>query len=66
MEKEERVVLPNGKEEMMPVPTISSSASTVLKGLFMVLDFLYRENCRSETTQRRSPVSALDELLYRL
>ncbi|KAF7644363.1 hypothetical protein LDENG_00223100, partial [Lucifuga dentata] len=46
MEKEERVGLNNGKEDMVQVPTISTSSSSVLKGLFMVLDFLYRENCR--------------------
>lgn len=66
LEKEERVGFVNGKEDMVQVPTISSSTSTVLKSLFMVLDFLYRDNCRSETTQRRSPVSVLDELFYRL
>ncbi|KAK2847523.1 hypothetical protein Q5P01_010522 [Channa striata] len=46
LEKEERVGLANGKEEMVEVPTISSATSTVLKNLFMVLDFLYRDNCR--------------------
>ncbi|KAM6932875.1 Fanconi anemia group J protein [Xenentodon cancila] len=46
LEKEERVGLINGKEDMVLVPVISSSTSTVLKSLFMVLDFLYRDNCR--------------------
>ncbi|XP_057694697.1 Fanconi anemia group J protein isoform X2 [Corythoichthys intestinalis] len=46
LEKEEVVEFLNGKEEMMPVTTISSSTSSTLKGLFMVLDFLYRDNCR--------------------
>ncbi|XP_042270894.1 Fanconi anemia group J protein isoform X2 [Thunnus maccoyii] len=46
LEKEERVGFVNGKEDMVQVPTISSSTSTVLKSLFMVLDFLYRDNCR--------------------
>lgn len=53
LEKEERVGLVNGKEDMVPVPTISSATSTVLKSLFMVLDYLYRDNSRSETNQRR-------------
>ncbi|RVE64458.1 hypothetical protein OJAV_G00126130 [Oryzias javanicus] len=46
LEKEERVGVVNGKEDMVQVPTISSTTSTVLKNLFMVLDFLYRDNCR--------------------
>ncbi|KAK2912256.1 Fanconi anemia group J protein isoform X1 [Channa argus] len=46
LEKEERVGFANGKEEMVEIPTISSATSTVLKNLFMVLDFLYRDNCR--------------------
>ncbi|XP_040929439.1 Fanconi anemia group J protein isoform X2 [Betta splendens] len=46
LEKEECVRLVSGKEEMMPIATISSAASTVLKSLFMILDFLYREECR--------------------
>uniref|UniRef100_A0A8C4EDD7 DNA 5'-3' helicase n=1 Tax=Dicentrarchus labrax TaxID=13489 RepID=A0A8C4EDD7_DICLA len=46
LEKEERNGLVNGKEDMVQIPTISSTTSTVLKGLFMVLDFLYRDNCR--------------------
>ncbi|KAM9852814.1 Fanconi anemia group J protein [Aulostomus maculatus] len=44
LEKEERVGV--GKEDTLQVATISSSTSTVLKGLFMVLNFLYRDNCR--------------------
>ncbi|KAI3354667.1 hypothetical protein L3Q82_019165, partial [Scortum barcoo] len=46
LEKEDRVGLVNGKEDMVQVPTISSPTSTILKSLFMVLDFLYRDNCR--------------------
>ncbi|KAM4566166.1 Fanconi anemia group J protein [Odontesthes bonariensis] len=46
LEKEERVGVVNGKEDMVQVPTISSPTSIVLKNLFMVLDFLYRDNCR--------------------
>lgn len=46
LEKEERVGMVNGREDMVQIPTISSVTSTVLKNLFMVLDFLYRDNCR--------------------
>uniref|UniRef100_A0A3Q2XFD4 DNA 5'-3' helicase n=1 Tax=Hippocampus comes TaxID=109280 RepID=A0A3Q2XFD4_HIPCM len=46
LEKEETVGFVNGKDDMMLVPTISSSTSSILKGLFMVLDFLFRDNCR--------------------
>nr|XP_057935773.1 Fanconi anemia group J protein isoform X2 [Doryrhamphus excisus] len=42
LEKEED----DGNEDSKQVATISSSASTVLKGLFMVLDFLYRDKSR--------------------
>uniref|UniRef100_A0A096M053 BRCA1 interacting helicase 1 n=1 Tax=Poecilia formosa TaxID=48698 RepID=A0A096M053_POEFO len=45
LEKEERVGLVNGKEDMVQVPIISASTTTVLKNLFMVLDFLYRDSC---------------------
>ncbi|XP_039986589.1 Fanconi anemia group J protein isoform X3 [Xiphias gladius] len=46
LEKEECVGLANGKEDLVQIPTISSATSTVLKNLFMVMDFLYRDNCR--------------------
>ncbi|XP_074536130.1 Fanconi anemia group J protein [Halichoeres trimaculatus] len=46
LEKEERVGVVNGKEDMVQVPTISSASSSVLKGLFVVLDFLFRDNSR--------------------
>ncbi|XP_044057768.1 Fanconi anemia group J protein isoform X2 [Siniperca chuatsi] len=46
LEKEDSVGLVNGKEDMVQVPTISSATSAVLKSLFMVLDFLYRDNSR--------------------
>lgn len=49
LEKEERVGVVSGKEDMVQVPIITSSTSTVLKNLFMVLDFLYRHNSRSES-----------------
>ncbi|XP_028276270.1 Fanconi anemia group J protein [Parambassis ranga] len=46
LEKEERVGIVNGREDMVQIPTISSATSTILKNLFMVLDFLFRDNCR--------------------
>ncbi|XP_032364148.1 Fanconi anemia group J protein isoform X2 [Etheostoma spectabile] len=48
LEKEERVGLVNGKEDMVQVPTLSSATSTVLKNLFMVLGFIYssEDGCR--------------------
>lgn len=48
LEKEERIGVVNGKEDLVQVPTISSATSTVLKGLFMVLDYLFRDKCRSD------------------
>ncbi|XP_041097382.1 Fanconi anemia group J protein isoform X2 [Polyodon spathula] len=46
LEKEEKLSLVNGKEEAVPVPTISSQSQMVLRGLFVVLEFLFRYNCR--------------------
>ncbi|XP_056139365.1 Fanconi anemia group J protein [Lampris incognitus] len=46
LEKEGYLGLVNGKEETVLVPTISSTTATVLKNLFLVFGFLYRENCR--------------------
>ncbi|CAN9511201.1 unnamed protein product [Ophioblennius macclurei] len=46
LEKEEKVGVVDGNEEMVQIPTITSLTSTVLKNLFMVLDFLYRDNRR--------------------
>ncbi|XP_069390680.1 Fanconi anemia group J protein isoform X2 [Paralichthys olivaceus] len=46
LEKEEIIGLVNGKEDTVPIPIISSASSTVLKNLFMVLDFMFRDNCR--------------------
>ncbi|XP_043910473.1 Fanconi anemia group J protein isoform X2 [Protopterus annectens] len=45
-EKEEKVVLKNGKEETVVVPTISPQSQMVLGGLFVVLDYLFRDNSR--------------------
>ncbi|KAK5869061.1 hypothetical protein PBY51_010022 [Eleginops maclovinus] len=41
LEKEERVGVINGKEDMVQVPIISSASSMVLKNLFMVLGFMF-------------------------
>ncbi|XP_028662891.2 Fanconi anemia group J protein isoform X1 [Erpetoichthys calabaricus] len=46
IEKEEKVTLVNGKEETVQVPTVSAQTQTVLKGLFLVLEFLFRHNCK--------------------
>ncbi|KAI4815479.1 hypothetical protein KUCAC02_005623 [Chaenocephalus aceratus] len=47
LEKEERVGVVNGKEDMVQLPTISSASSIVLKNLFMVLGFMFssEDNC---------------------
>lgn len=50
LEKEESAGFFNGKENVVQIPTINTATSTVLKSLFMVLDFLFRDNCRSEVT----------------
>ncbi|XP_059930158.1 Fanconi anemia group J protein isoform X1 [Gadus macrocephalus] len=46
LDKEERVGLVNGREETVTVPTISAVLISVLKSLFMVLDYLFREHSR--------------------
>ncbi|KAL4647191.1 Fanconi anemia group J protein [Arapaima gigas] len=46
LEKEESQGLVNGREDIVEVPTISAPTQTVLKSLFMVLEFLYRNDCR--------------------
>ncbi|CAH6775846.1 Brip1 [Phodopus roborovskii] len=43
LQKEEKAY---GKEEAIQVPIISASTQIMLKGLFMVLDYLFRENSR--------------------
>ena len=47
LDKEERVGVVNGREETVTMPTISAVVSSVLKSLFMVLDYLFREHSRS-------------------
>ncbi|XP_073674191.1 Fanconi anemia group J protein [Garra rufa] len=46
LEKEERIGLVNGREDVVQVPTISSNTQSMLKSLFMVMEFLFRQNCR--------------------
>ncbi|KAL2096175.1 hypothetical protein ACEWY4_008323 [Coilia grayii] len=46
LEKEERVGLVNGREDTVTVPTIGSGTQSVLKSLFMVLEYLYRQESR--------------------
>ncbi|XP_057392490.1 Fanconi anemia group J protein isoform X2 [Balaenoptera acutorostrata] len=46
LQKEEKVSSVHGKEEAIEVPIISASTQIMLKGLFMVLDYLFRQNSR--------------------
>ncbi|XP_053425066.1 Fanconi anemia group J protein [Nycticebus coucang] len=46
LQKEEKVSAIYGKEETREVPIISASTQIMLKGLFMVLDYLFRQNSR--------------------
>uniref|UniRef100_UPI00398ED2FE Fanconi anemia group J protein isoform X2 n=1 Tax=Pristiophorus japonicus TaxID=55135 RepID=UPI00398ED2FE len=46
LEKEEKVHVLNGQQESVTVPTVSALTQMVLKGLFMVLDFLFRDSSR--------------------
>ncbi|XP_016059147.1 PREDICTED: Fanconi anemia group J protein isoform X2 [Miniopterus natalensis] len=46
LQKEEKVFSIHGKEEAREVPIISASTQIMLKGLFMVLDYLFRQNSR--------------------
>ncbi|XP_066551926.1 Fanconi anemia group J protein [Amia ocellicauda] len=46
LEKEEKVSQVRGREETVQVPVVSSNTQSVLRGLFMVLDFLFRYQCR--------------------
>ncbi|XP_067328247.1 Fanconi anemia group J protein [Anolis sagrei] len=46
LEKEEKVPLFHGGEEVISIPVISPPTQIVLKGLFMVLQYLFRENYR--------------------
>lgn len=68
MEKEESAGFINGKENMVQIPTINTATSTVLKNLFMVLDFLFRDNCRSEVMLKnlKVPKSSCTVLILNL
>lgn len=46
LQKEEKVSSIHGKEEAVEIPIISASTRVMLKGLFMVLDYLFRQNSR--------------------
>ncbi|XP_059127398.1 Fanconi anemia group J protein [Peromyscus eremicus] len=46
LQKEEKVTSVHGKEEAIQIPIISAPTQIMLKGLFMVLDYLFRENSR--------------------
>ncbi|KAM8976031.1 Fanconi anemia group J protein [Pelodytes ibericus] len=45
-EKEEKVTMLHGQENVVKIPTLSSQSQMVLKGLFLVLDYLFRQNNR--------------------
>uniref|UniRef100_A0A8C3KJ91 DNA 5'-3' helicase n=1 Tax=Calidris pygmaea TaxID=425635 RepID=A0A8C3KJ91_9CHAR len=45
LEKEEKVSM-FGKEELIEIPIVSPATQIVLKGLFMVLSYLFRDNSR--------------------
>lgn len=46
LEKEEKITLFHGGEELVSIPVISPPTQIVLKGLFMVLQYLFKENHR--------------------
>ncbi|KAM5180304.1 Fanconi anemia group J protein [Mantella aurantiaca] len=46
VEKEEKTTKLNGQELVVKVPVLSSQSQMVLKGLFVVLDYLFRHNNR--------------------
>ncbi|XP_060115376.1 Fanconi anemia group J protein [Heteronotia binoei] len=46
LEKEEKITLFSGKEEVVCVPVISPSTQIVLKGLFTILSYLFKQNHR--------------------
>lgn len=46
LQREEKVPSIHGKEEAREIPVISASTQIMLKGLFMVLDYLFRQNSR--------------------
>ncbi|XP_036612018.1 Fanconi anemia group J protein [Trichosurus vulpecula] len=46
LQKEEKIMTLNGKEQVREIPIVSASTQIMLKGLFMVLDYLFREKSR--------------------
>ncbi|XP_071992545.1 Fanconi anemia group J protein isoform X2 [Engystomops pustulosus] len=46
VEKEEKTTIREGQAAVIKVPTLSPQTQMVLKGLFLVLDYLFRENNR--------------------
>ncbi|XP_053310559.1 Fanconi anemia group J protein [Spea bombifrons] len=46
IEKEEKRPMLNGQENVVKIPTLSAQTQMVLKGLFLVLDYLFRQNNR--------------------
>ncbi|KAL1778558.1 Fanconi anemia group J protein, partial [Sigmodon hispidus] len=46
LQKEEKVTSVYDKEDVIQLPIISASTQIMLKGLFMVLDYLFRDNGR--------------------
>ncbi|XP_072503009.1 Fanconi anemia group J protein isoform X1 [Notamacropus eugenii] len=46
LQKEDKIVTLNGKEEVREIPIVSSSTQVMIKGLFMVLDYLFRQKSR--------------------
>ncbi|XP_063810095.1 Fanconi anemia group J protein isoform X3 [Pseudophryne corroboree] len=46
VEKEEKTTMLNGQEAIVKVPTVSPQTQMVMKGLFLVLDYLFRQNSR--------------------
>ncbi|XP_073471356.1 Fanconi anemia group J protein [Aquarana catesbeiana] len=46
VEKEEKKTMLNGQETVVKVPVLCSQTQMVLKGLFVVLDYLFRHNNR--------------------
>ncbi|XP_044286098.1 Fanconi anemia group J protein isoform X2 [Varanus komodoensis] len=46
LEKEEKMTMFHGGEELISFPIISPSTQIILKGLFMVLGYLFKENHR--------------------
>ncbi|XP_068934202.1 Fanconi anemia group J protein isoform X2 [Petaurus breviceps papuanus] len=46
LQKEEKTMTFNGKEQVREIPIVSAATQIMLKGLFMVLDYLFRQKSR--------------------